>query len=328
MPYGEPVGRSIAAFFLGGTISMAGAADGAVVRLTGEDLVAAVPQLADLPVELDVRQFRSLPSAALRFDDLAELVDTARELECDGIVVVQGTDTIEESAYLIDLLWDDERPVIVTGAMRNPTLAGADGPANLLAAVTVAADERMRGLGVLVVLDDQIHAARFARKTHTTATGAFSSPNAGPLGRLTEGEPTLATRVERRATYPLTRPVTARVPVLAVGLDDTGDLLAGLAAGCDGLIVAGLGGGHVPPALAEQLGELAERVPVVLASRTGAGSVLTHTYGYVGSESDLLRRGLIASGPLDAYKARVLLRVLLAAGLDRAAIAAAFATAG
>lgn len=325
--------RVIALVFTGGTISMRfdAAAGGAVPALAAHEILAAARGIEEV-AHIRVEEFGRYPGPHMTVERewmlrnrLAELV---ADPGIDGVVVTHGTDTIEESAYLIDLLWDDERPVVVTGAMRNPTLAGADGPANLLAAVTVAADERMRGLGVLVVLDDQIHAARFARKTHTTATGAFSSPNAGPLGRLTEGEPTLATRVERRATYPLTRPVTARVPVLAVGLDDTGDLLAGLAAGCDGLIVAGLGGGHVPPALAEQLGELAERVPVVLASRTGAGSVLTHTYGYVGSESDLLRRGLIASGPLDAYKARVLLRVLLAAGLDRAAIAGAFATAG
>ncbi len=333
MPYGELVGGSITAYFLGGTISMAGTTDGtggtggAVVRLGGDELVAAVPQLAELDVQLDVQQFRSLPSAALSFSDVAELVAAARAVDSDGVVVVQGTDTIEESAYLIDLLWDDERPIVVTGAMRNPTLAGPDGPANLLAAVTVAADERMRDLGALVVLDDEIHAARFVRKTHTTATGAFTSPNAGPLGRVVEDRPVLATRVERRTTYLPRRPITARVPVLALGLDDTGDLLAGLAAGCDGLVVAGLGGGHVPPDLAEQLGRLAERVPVVLASRAGAGGVLTHTYGFVGSETDLLRRGLIGSGQLDAYKARVLLRVLIAAEVEREEMAAAFATA-
>ena len=317
---------TIAAFFLGGTISMNGSTS-AVVRLSGDELLAAVPQLAELDVRIEAHQFRALPSAALTFDDVAELVALAAQSRADGVVVVQGTDTIEESAYLIDLLWDDARPVIVTGAMRNPSLAGADGPANLLAAVTVAADKSFCGQGALVVMADEVHAARFVRKAHTVSTAAFASPNAGPIGQLVEGTPLLLTRVDRRPTYRVRQPITARVPVLAVGLDDTGDLLAGLAAGCDGLVVAGLGGGHVPPSLAEQLGELAARIPVVLASRTGAGAVLGRTYGYAGSETDLLRRGLIGSGLLDAYKARVLLRVLLAAGVDRAGMAAAFASA-
>jgi L-asparaginase len=323
--YGNAVTRAIAAYFLGGTISMADHGGGAVVRLGAGDLLAGVPQLAELDAQVEAQQFRSVPSSALSFADITELVAEASTSTADGVVVVQGTDTIEESAYLIDLLWDDDRPIVVTGAMRNPTLAGPDGPANLLAAVAVAAADSFAGLGALVVLNDEVHAARFARKTHTTSTATFASPNAGPLGYVVEGRPVLLTRVERRPVHRPQHPLDARVPVLAVGLDDAGDLLAGLAGGCDALVVAGLGGGHVPPSLADQLGELAARVPVVLASRSGAGSVLTHTYGYPGSETDLLSRGLIGSGFLDAFKARVLLRVLLAAGQDRAGIASAFA---
>lgn len=314
-------------FFLGGTISMAGHGGGAVVRLAGEELLAGVPQLAALDVAIEATQFRSLPSAALSFDDIAELVTAARGRDADGVVVVQGTDTIEETAYLIDLLWDADSPIVVTGAMRNPTLAGPDGPANLLAAVAVAASESFHRLGALVVFDDEVHAARFVRKTHTTSTATFVSPNAGPLGRVVEDAAVSLTSVVRRPTYRLTTPAAARVPVLAVGLGDDGALLAGIAERCDGLVVAGLGAGHVPPPMAEPLGELAQRIPVVLASRTGAGAVLTRTYGFLGSESDLLARGLIGAGWLDAYKARVLLRVLLAAGHDSAAIGAAFAAA-
>lgn len=325
--------RSITAFFLGGTISMTSAGDGgdaAVVRLRGDELLGGVPQLAALDVAIEARQFRSLPSAALSFDDVVELVASARAAcsdGADGVVVVQGTDTIEETAYLIDLLWDSDTPVVVTGAMRNPALAGADGPANMLAAVTVAASETFRGLGALVVFADEVHAARFVRKTHSTSVATFVSPNAGPVGHVVEGTAHRLTLVERRASYRVRTPVTARVPVLAVGLDDTGDLIAELAARVEGLVVSGVGGGHVPPPLAEQLGRLAQRVPVVLASRTGSGAVLTRTYGFTGSETDLLNRGLIGSGFLDAYKARVLLRVLLAAGVERAAMADAFAAA-
>jgi L-asparaginase len=318
------VTRTVVAYFLGGTISMSGTG-GAVVRLGADELVADVPQLADLDVVVRAEQFRSLPSAELSHEDVRELVAAARTSGADGVVVVQGTDTLEESAYLIDLLWDLPAPVVLTGAMRNPTLAGPDGPANLVAAVAVAASTDARDLGALVVFNDEIHAARFLRKQHTTSPATFGSPNAGPLGHVVENRPRFLTAVPRRPTYPAPAPLTARVPVLAIAMDDGGEALAALAGRCDGLVVAGLGAGHVPPAMAEPLGELARHVPVVLASRTGAGAVLTHTYGAVGSETDLLARGLIGAGFLDPYKARVLLRVLLGAGADRAAIAAAFA---
>jgi L-asparaginase len=325
--YGEAVTRAITAFFLGGTISMAGRDSGAVSRLVAAELVEAVPQLASLDVRLDARDFRGLPSAGLSFGDIVELVGAAAGCAADGIVVVQGTDTIEETAYLIDLLWPGDTPVVVTGAMRNPSLAGPDGPANLLAAVTVAASDRFRGLGALVVLNDEVHAARYVRKTHSTSTATFASPIAGPLGLIVEGDAVPLFSLPRRAVHSPAGPVTARVPVFAVGLDDDGTLLAALGENCDGVVVAGFGVGHVPDRLAEPLGELARRLPVVLASRTAAGPVLAHTYGFAGSETDLLGRGLIRAGLLDPFKARVLLRVALACGSDRAGIAAAFAEA-
>ena len=317
----------ITAFFLGGTISMTGHDDGAVSRLVAADLIDAVPQLADLDVSLDARDFRRLPSACLTFDDIVELVAAAAGSGADGIVVVQGTDTIEETAYLIDLLWAGDAPIVVTGAMRNPSLAGPDGPANLLAAMTVAASERFRGCGALVVLNDEVHAARYVRKTHSTNTATFASPNAGPLGLVVEGEAVAMFGLARRRTHTPTGRVGARVPIFAVGMGDDATMLTALGPTCDGLVVAGFGAGHVPDTLAEPVGALAQRVPVVLASRAGAGPVLAHTYGFVGSETDLLARGLISAGLLDPYKARVLLRVALACGYDRAAIVAAFAEA-
>jgi L-asparaginase/Glu-tRNA(Gln) amidotransferase subunit D len=319
--------RAVTAYFLGGTISMTGHRHGAVSRLTGDELVAAVPQLSGLDVDLEVRDFRRLPSACLTFADVVALVEDAAATTAEGVVVVQGTDTIEETAYLIDLLWPHDIPLVVTGAMRNPTLAGPDGPANLLAAVAVAASPAARGQGVLVVLNDRIHAARFVRKTHSIDVATFASPDTGPLGMLVEGEPVLMTRVPRAPVFAPIGPVQARVPVRAVTLDQDPGSVAALAAGCDGLVVAGFGVGHVPDWLAEPLGDLATRVPVVLASRTGGGPVLTRTYGFTGSESDLRSRGLIGAGLLDPAKARVLLRVALACGYDRPATARAFAQA-
>jgi len=317
---------SIAVFFLGGTISMAGHQGGVVSRLGGAELLAAVPQLADLGLDLDVRDLRRMPSAGLRFDDILDLVAEAERCPADGVVVVQGTDTVEETSYLIDQLWTADTPVVMTGAMRNPTLAGPDGPANLLAAVQVAASPAFRGAGCVVVLNDQVHAARYVRKTHSTSPATFASPNAGPLGHLVEGEPVRALALPGRSTLPRPDRVRARVPVVTITLDDGGELLAGLDGRVDGLVVAAFGVGHVPETLAPVLGDLAARVPVVLASRTFAGPVLRRTYGYVGSETDLARRGLIGAGLLDPYKARVRLRLLLDSGASREQISAAFAT--
>jgi L-asparaginase len=183
-------------------------------------------------------------------------------------------------------------------------------------------------MGALVAFADQVHAARWVRKTHTTSVTAFASPDAGPVGMLVEGTAVRLVSLDRLPTYAPTRRFDSRVPVLAIGMDDGGELLAGVEDHCDGLVVAGLGAGHVPPSLAEPLGALAKQMPVVLASRAAAGPVLSRTYGSAGSETDLLGRGLLHAGLLDAFKARTLVRVALASGLDRPGVAAAFAVVG
>lgn len=214
--------------------------------------------------------------------------------------------------------------------MRNPTLAGADGPANILAAILTAADPTMRGQGCLVVFNDEIHAAHRVRKTHTTSTATFSSPNGGPLGYLTENQPHLHNRRAHRPMLPTVAPVTiaAQIPIITVALGDDDTTLRALAPHVDGLVVSGFGAGHVPAGLVDTLTELATSVPVILASRTGAGTVLSSTYGFPGSEQDLLARGLIRGGYLDPLKARILLHALLQITTDQATIASAFAVAG
>ncbi|MER7440881.1 asparaginase [Micromonospora avicenniae] len=325
---------SIALITLGGTIAMGGVdrgRPGVVTRLTGADLTAAVPGLADLGVQLDVRDVHAVPSASLTYRQLLDVVavaSTAVAAGATGVVVSQGTDTLEESAFLADLVWPHAAPLVFTGAMRNPTLAGPDGPANLLAAIRVAAAPAAGDLGVLVVVNDEVHAARWVRKTHSTSTATFASPNAGPIGQVIEGEVRVLVRPQRRDPLPSVDPErldATRVALYPVTLDDDGLLLTGVADTHHGLVVAGFGVGHVPAALAPLLGELAGRIPVLLTSRTGAGSVLRQTYGAVGSEADLQRRGLLNGGLLDPYKARVLLRLLLAAGLDGEALAVALA---
>lgn len=325
----------VVVFTLGGTIAMTNThGAGVAPALDGGQLVAAVPGLAESGIDVHVRDFRRLPGASLGIDDLLDLAEAIDQVGdhatgATGVVVTQGTDTIEESAYLLDLAVRGSTPVVVTGAMRNPTLAGPDGPANLLAAIQVAASPVARGLGCLVVFADQIHAAGQVRKVHSTSPGAFVSSNTGPLGYLVEGRPVLLATPGDRVALP--SPPTGppvRVPLVTATLGEDGGLLDHLADRVDGLVVAGFGAGHVPASMVTALTDLAARVPVVLASRTGAGSVLATTYGFTGSERDLLDRGLVSAGFLDPLKARILLHLSIRAGATREQIVRLFAVAG
>ncbi|MCK2241004.1 MULTISPECIES: asparaginase [unclassified Crossiella] len=334
MPDAQQASRRVVVFGLGGTIAMTSNDTGGVVpALSAEQLVAAVPGLADTGIVVDVVDFRRKPGASLTFDDLAELAEaiTIRfaEGDLDGAVVTQGTDTIEETGYLLDLLYQGEQPLVVTGAMRNPTLAGADGPANILAAIQAAASPELCGQGCLVVLADEIHAARRVRKTHATSGATFQSPNGGPLGAVLEGKPRLHNRLTDRTTLSTgQRRPGRRVALATISLGDDGTLIDAAADRLDGLVVAAFGVGHVPAELVPLLAKVADRIPVVLASRTGSGSTLRSTYAFPGSEHDLLDHGLIGAGFLDPFKARILLHALLTADADRATIEAAFDAAG
>ncbi|WP_306337921.1 asparaginase [Streptomyces sp. KL118A] len=319
---------TVSVFTLGGTISARGG--GSSPRLTGAEILAAAGAVPP-GVEVEVHDVRRLPSSSLTVEDVADLAERvdAATAEGHGVVVVQGTDTLEETAFLLDLACARRTPVVVTGAMRRPDLPGADGPANLAAAVAVAADPGCAGLGVLAVLADEIHAARYVRKSHTTSVAAFASPGAGPLGRVVEGRPHLLLRPARpRADRPLNLRGAARVALVTLTLGDRGELLEGVGERFDGLVVAAFGAGHVPAWLVDPLAALAARMPVVLASRTGAGPLLSETYRGPGSEHDMLGRGLLPAGPLDAPKARLLLHALLADGADHARVADAFRASG
>lgn len=314
----------VAVFTLGGTIAMIDQGKGATPSLTAAALLSAVPGLEAVGAELHVNDFRQLPGASLDYADLLALARTIEASDVDGVVITQGTDTIEETAYLLDLVYSGDRPVIVTGAMRNASMAGADGPANILAAVRVAASADARGIGVTVVFGEEIHAARWVRKAHATSPTAFAS-YPGPIGYVAEDRVTVWSRPTRfPALHVDASPARVRTAVATVGIGDDGTTVDALGGVTDGLVIAAFGAGHVPRACVDSLTELSKRMPVVLASRTGAGAVLTQTYGFPGSESDLLARGLISAGTLDPVKARVLLHALLLAGADRETIADRF----
>lgn len=329
----ENIRRRVVVISLGGTIASVNAtsttANSTVTpQLGARDLVDAVAQIDEV-AEIQTVAFRTVPSGDLT---LADMVALAAQIKshfregADGVVVTQGTDTIEETSFALDLLVDDPRPIVVTGAMRNPTMAGADGPANVLAAVQVAASNSARDFGTIVVFSDEIHAARFVRKTHTTSTGTFRSPSAGPLGWVLEGEPRIVFRLPRLDEVTVdVGEVVPPVALLTTTLGDDGRMLKTiLSLGYAGLVVEAFGAGHVPGLLTDALQELAQSIPVVFTSRTGSGGVLSNTYGFPGSESDLISRGIISAGLLDGRKARVFLSLWLAGRERREPARAAF----
>jgi L-asparaginase len=327
---------------LGGTITMTQSAAGGITpTLSAADLVRSVPGIERV-AELETTSPMRLPGPSLPLDgliELAALVDDRLASGLDGAVVIQGTDTIEETAWLLDLLVRSDKPVVVTGAMRGPQAAGADGPANLLAATIVAACPNSVGLGTLVVMNDQIHAARFVQKTHTVLTSSFSSPLAGPLGFLAEGRAHFLLRVSR--TEPVLLPTSAGagaggnrgnpgnageagdVPValLRMALGEDGRMLQALPElGYRGAVIEGMGAGHVPASVAPMIGALVQQMPVLLSSRVPSGPTFRGTYGYAGAEIDLIERGVIPGGALGGLKARILLGLLLRCGLERSAL--------
>jgi L-asparaginase len=303
---------------LGGTITMVQNTSGGIApKLGASELIASVPALAGV-AEIEAHSPFRLPSPSLTLENLVEvarLITAGFAAGHDGAVVIQGTDTIEESAFLLDLLVDPEKPVVVTGAMRGADAPGADGPANLLAAARVAASPEARGLGTLAVLNDEIHAARFVQKSHTALTSAFQSPLAGPLGVVAEERVRFFTRVLPTPRLPIAEDLLPPVALIKCAMGDDGRLLSAIPdLGYAGLVLEGMGAGHVLASVAPLIGEVARKIPVVLASRLTAGPVFTRTYGYDGAEIDLIKRGLVPAGALSGLKARVLLSLVLRQG--------------
>lgn len=311
-----PRPRSVSVLVAGGTISMTGES-GASPDLDAEALLASIPGNVDID-GLKAETVINVPSAHLSLADQLEICRKARDTarRGTGVVVTHGTDTLEETAMLCDVLHDAEAPIIFTGAIRPASSPGADGPANLLDAISVAASEAASGMGVLVCFGGEIHHARGARKTDTTSLVAFSSPQTGPLGRVTEGHPTIWSQIPRNPS--LDPPaLDARVLVVPTSAGDDGALArAALEISPDGVVIGTLGAGHVSPPILELWAEAAERIPVIVYSRPERGVILNATYGYRASERDLRETNVIPAGFLSPQAARMKLLACLGSGLN------------
>lgn len=307
----------------GGTIAMRmdPASGGLVPAASGEELAASAPGLAEI-ADISVTEFSNIPSEFMTPEKmlaLARAIDSLAE-EADGFVVTHGTDTMEETAFLLETVLRTEKPVILTGAMRGASAPSADGPANLLAAVRAAADDRAKGAGVLIAMNDLLLPAGDAEKTHATSTAAFQSPLWGPVGAVSGGRILWGHRPVRR---PRIRPDRLAGPVWLVkcAAGTEADIFRAAAdSGAAGIVAEGFGCGNVPLTADEGMRyALARGVPVVLVSRTLRGSV-EKEYGYEGGAASLERAGVILGGTLSGQKARLLLMAALGAGFSGEAL--------
>jgi L-asparaginase len=315
----------IAILFTGGTISMRfdAAAGGAIPSLSADEIVAATRGI-EAVAEVRVEAWGAFPGPHMHVRRLWELRNRIRELvaqpEVDGVVATHGTDTLEESAYLNSRTIETEKPIVFTGAMRNASDLGWDGPANLMDAVRVAASPDARGQGVLVAIGGRIFAGIDVTKAHTHLLDAFESPGVGPIGVLDDGEV-----VFRRALPPLPPVIQPPEPaepvdiVLAwAGADSR--LLDASRAEALGVVVAAMGRGNVPPAMVPGIERwIADGKPVIVASRALRGRV-GRTYGYPGGGRRLYELGAIFAGGRRPQQARIDLMLGLGARMDLPAL--------
>ncbi len=319
---------------LGGTITMAPGPEGGVIpELTAEDICSALPQLNQL-AHVKSRTLRTIGSPSLTMEDLYSVCDVIvhwHQTEAiTSFVILQGTDTLEESAFAIDLMLAHlNLNIVFTAAMRDPHQLGADGFANLLASARVALHAATAEMGVVVVINDEIHAARLVEKRHSFNLRAFQSPNLGAVGWIVEGRARYVSAPSRLHIKYSGGRTSAKVALIRCVFDMDSILLDSLPSlGYDAVVIEGVGGGNVAEALSRSVAKLASQVPTVLVSRTGGGEVLSSSYGEVGSAGGLLRLGCINGTTLDGLKARVMLLVLLADGASLARIRDAFAAMG
>lgn len=316
----------VAVIFTGGTISMRRdpVAGGNVPALSGADILARTPgveAIADVvPIDLG-----RTPASHFTFTQLFEIADAIRAaqrgLRIDGVVVVQGTDVLDETAFFWDLVLEPPGPVVVTGAMRTPSEPGDDGPANVRDAIRCAADSRLHDQGVLVVLAGSIDPADDVTKTHASALDTFRSLNDGPLGSVgPDGVRIVRRRGPRRYVAATTAAERVRLLTAHVAMD--GSLVdAAVAAGADGLVIEATGAGNTAaPVLEAAVRAMDRGIPVVLTTRCAAGAAGAG-YAFPGGGATWVRAGAMLAGTLSGPKARIALALGLGAGLERPELA-------
>lgn len=274
----------------------------------------------DTPIEeiqVTSVDFLNVPSPHIRLEHMMTLYQKikAEQNNFDGFVITHGTDTLEETAYFLDTMAIPQKPIVLTGAMRSSNELGSDGVYNYRTALRVAADEKSADKGILVVMNDEIHAAKYVTKTHTTNVSTFQTPTHGPLGLVTKREILYFKTAEPRVRFDLTA-ISGTVPIIKAYADMDSVLLDSLSySAISGLVIEALGAGNLPPTILPAIQKLLHKnIPVVLVSRCFNG-IAEPVYAYQGGGIQLEQDGILFVKELNAQKARLKLLIALNAGL-------------
>lgn len=290
-------------------------AGGAIPGMSGGEVLAAVPGWKDV-AHVDVREFGRYPGPHMSIERMwslrASVLEALESPECDGVVITHGTDTIEETAYLLDRSLPSGKPVVLTGAMRNRSELSWDGPANLMTALQVARSPRALGRGVMVVMDERIIQGAEVVKTHTEEFGTFQSPNWGPLGIVDKGMVLFYRDSRKKPRLQPDQPAEPVDLIKIVAGADSRLLEASLDSGARGVVLEALGRGNVPPPVVPGVRRWIDAGrPVVVTSRSLRGRVLD-TYAYAGGGHELREMGVIFADHLTGQQARI--ELMLAVG--------------
>ncbi|MGQ7338377.1 asparaginase [Streptococcus suis] len=312
--------KKILALHTGGTISMQADQEGQVAS----SQVNPMTQI-DTPIEeiqVTSVDFLNVPSPHIRLEHMMALYQKIKveQANYDGFVITHGTDTLEETAYFLDTMAIPEKPIVLTGAMRSSNELGSDGVYNYRTALRVAADEKSADKGILVVMNDEIHAAKYVTKTHTTNVSTFQTPTHGPLGLVTKREILYFKTAEPRVRFDLTS-ISGTVPIIKAYADMDSVLLDSLShSAISGLVIEALGAGNLPPTILPAIQKLHnQNIPVVLVSRCFNG-IAEPVYAYQGGGIQLEQDGILFVKELNAQKARLKLLIALNAGLKGQAL--------
>ena len=307
--------KKILVLHTGGTISMQADDSGAVVTSQDNPMNHVSNPLEG--VEVHALDFFNLPSPHIKPKHMLALYQKIKEEteHYDGFVITHGTDTLEETAYFLDTMEVPHKPIVLTGAMRSSNELGSDGVYNYLSALRVASDDKAADKGVLVVMNDEIHAAKYVTKTHTTNVSTFQTPTHGPLGLIMKHEILYFKTAEPRVRFDLDK-IQGLVPIIPVYAGMTEELLDLLPVDqLDGLIIQAFGAGNVPKETAQKLNALIqEGLPIALVSRCFNG-IAEPVYAYEGGGVCLQNAGVFFVKELNAQKARLKLLIAINAGL-------------
>ncbi|HGD0071903.1 TPA: asparaginase [Streptococcus agalactiae] len=308
--------KKILVLHTGGTISMNANEKGQVMSSADNPMKYVDLSLDDL--DLTVVDFLNLPSPQITPHHMLDIYHYLKQhaSNFDGVVITHGTDTLEETAYFLDTMILPKIPIIITGAMRSTNELGSDGVYNYLSALRVANSTKAADKGVLVVMNDEIHAAKYVTKTHTTNVSTFQTPTHGPLGIIMKQDLLFFKATEERVRFDLDK-ITGTVPIVKAyaGMGDSGIISFLNSQNISGLVIEALGSGNMPPKAAQEIEELIEQgVPVVLVSRCFNG-IAEPVYGYEGGGARLQESGVMFVKELNAPKARLKLLIALNAGL-------------